>query len=363
MTIPGNINEFLDLVRKSGVSADKPLEAHVEKLRASGALPAEPPKLAGVLVRDGYLTRFQAEQILQGKWRRFSIHKYQVLECLGTGGMGSVYLCQHKARRQIVAVKVLPRAGAADAAALGRFYRKARAASAFDHPNIVHAYDLDHDEGLHYLVMEYVDGSNLRDIVGKSGPMEVSRAAHYVRDAAVALEHIHRTGIVHRDIEPGNIILDRHGTVKIIDFGLALFFKDQDDMSTRVTINSLFPEQAIDSHGVDHRADIYSLGATFYFLLTGKPPLGEGTVGQKLMWLHRGQVKPLTTVRPDVPATLSAVVEKMMAKHPVQRYQSAQAVAGALAPWVRNPINPPLDIEMPQFCLAVSELLQRSRRP
>src|SRR5437879_9350094 len=144
-------------------------------LRAGGNLTAEPGKLAGILVRDGILTHFQAEQFLLGKWRRFTIGKYKVLERLGAGGMGSVYLCEHKLMRRRVAVKVLPTAKADDPAALERFQREARAVAALDHPNIVRAYDIDQDDELHFLVMEYVDGASFQDIIKKSG--QIGRAS------------------------------------------------------------------------------------------------------------------------------------------------------------------------------------------
>src|ERR1700686_4013012 len=143
---PVNMNEFLDLVRKSGVVDEKRLDAHVQKLQSGNLLPAEPSKVAGVLIRDGFLTHFQAENILLGKWRRFTIGKYKVLEKIGSGGMGQVYLCEHKLMRRRVAVKVLPTAKAADDAARERFYREARAVAALDHPNIVRAYDIDQDD-------------------------------------------------------------------------------------------------------------------------------------------------------------------------------------------------------------------------
>src|SRR5437763_318209 len=184
MPSPTTVNELLELVRKSGVVDEKRLTAHVERLRASGNLPPEPGRLAGVLVRDGVLTQFQAEQFLQGKWRRFTIGKYKVLERLGAGGMGSVYLCEHMLMRRRVAVKVLPASKAEDTASLERFYREARAVAALDHPNIVRAYDIDQDEQLHFLVMEHVDGANLQEVVKKSGPMDPVRAAHYIRQAA-----------------------------------------------------------------------------------------------------------------------------------------------------------------------------------
>ncbi len=191
MATPSNIAEFLDLVQKSGVVEDKRLTTYLDKLRASGTMPTEATPLASLLVRDGVLTHFQAEQFLQGKWQRFTIGKYKVLERLGSGGMGSVYLCEHKLMQRRVAVKVLPTAKAEDPASLDRFYREARAVAALDHPNIVRAYDIDQDEKLHFLVMEYVDGASLQEIIKKTGPMEVLRACHYIRQAALGLQHAH----------------------------------------------------------------------------------------------------------------------------------------------------------------------------
>jgi serine/threonine protein kinase len=168
MAVPASVDEFLDLVRKSGVADEKRLDTYLAKMRAD--MPADAPKAAGLLVHNGILTNFQAENILAGKWRRFSIGKYKVLERLGSGGFAQVYLCEHKLMRRRVAVKVLPIAKAKDSSALERFYREARAVAALDHPNIVHAYDIDQDEDLHFLVMEYVDGANLQEIVKRSGP-------------------------------------------------------------------------------------------------------------------------------------------------------------------------------------------------
>ena len=357
MPAPATNDEFLDLVRKSGVLDEKRLDAYLAKVAAANVIPPEPGKFAGLMVRDGILTHFQAEQFCQGKWRRFTIGRYKVLERLGAGGMGSVYLCEHKLMRRRVAVKVLPTAKADDPASLERFYREARAVAALDHPNIVRAYDIDQDDKLHFLVMEFVDGANFQEIVKRGGPMEVSRAAHYIRQAALGIQHAHEAaGIVHRDIKPGNILVDRNGIVKILDMGLARFFHDQDDILTKKydenvlgTADYLAPEQALDSHGVDIRADLYSLGATFYFVLTGRPPFAEGSVAQKLIWHQTRQPKPIRSIRPDVPAELAAVLEKAMAKDPAQRYQTPIAMAEALAPWTTTPIPPPPESEMPQL--------------
>jgi len=360
MPSPSTVDEFLDLVRKSEVVEEKKLAAYLDRLRAAGAPPAAPGALAGLLVRDGVLTQFQAEQILQGKWRRFTIGRYKVLERLGSGGMGSVYLCEHKLMRRRVAVKVLPTAKAEDQAALERFYREARAVAALDHPNIVRAYDIDQDDKLHFLVMEHVDGASLQEIVKKSGPLDPLRAAHYMRQAALGLQHAHeKAGLVHRDIKPGNILVDRSGIVKILDMGLARFFHDEDDILTRKydenvlgTADYLAPEQAIDSHSVDIRADVYSLGGTFYFCLTGRTPFSEGTVAQKLIWHQTRQPKAIKTFRQDVPEGLLVVLEKMMAKNVADRYQTPVEVAEALAPYTQTPIPPPPDSEMPQLSRA-----------
>jgi serine/threonine protein kinase len=360
MPRPATVAEFVELVRKSGVVEEKRLDAAMDKLRTGQEVPTEPGKLAGLLVRDGLLTLFQANQILDGKWRRFTIGKYKVLEQLGSGGMGSVYLCEHMLMRRRVAVKVLPTAKAEDPASLERFYREARAVAALDHPNIVRAYDIDQSEKLHFLVMEYVDGSSFQEIVKRSGPLDMVRAAHYIRQAALGLQHAHEAaGLVHRDIKPGNILVDRNGIVKVLDMGLARFFHDEEDILTKKydenvlgTADYLAPEQALDSHNVDIRADIYSLGATFYFCLTGRTPFAEGTVAQKLIWHQTRQPKPLKTIRADVDEGIVAVIEKMMAKDPAQRYQSPLEVAEALSPWTRASIPPPLETEMPRLSLA-----------
>jgi serine/threonine protein kinase len=356
MAAPATTEEFIDLVRRSGVSDEKRLDAYTQQLRSASNLPDSPGKAAGLLVQEGLLTHFQAEQILMGKWRRFTIGKYKVLERLGSGGMGSVYLCEHRFMRRRVAVKVLPAAKAEDQASLERFYREARAAAALDHPNIVRAYDIDQDENLHFLVMEYVDGASLQEVIKKFGPMNFLYAAHYARQAAIGLQHAHEAGLVHRDIKPGNVLIDRTGTIKVLDMGLARFFHDEEDILTKKydesvlgTADYLAPEQALDSHGVDIRADIYSLGATVYFCLTGQPPFNEGTVAQKLIWHQTRQPKPVRSYRADVPEGLAQIIDRMMTKDRARRFQTPAQVVDALAPWTAKPIQPPPDAWMPRL--------------
>jgi serine/threonine protein kinase len=359
MPAPATAAELLDLIQRSGVADEPKLRAAVQKFNQSSPSPNDPAKLAGVLVAEGVLTYFQAEQLLQGKYKRFTIGKYKVLEKLGAGGMAQVFLCEHKLMRRRVAIKVLPTAKAEDESSLQRFYREARAVAAVDHPNIVRAYDIDQDENLHFLVMEYVDGTNLQELVKKFGPLDVLRTCHYVYGASVGLQHAHEMGLVHRDVKPGNILIDRAGVVKILDMGLARFFHDDEDALTKKydenvlgTADYLAPEQALDSHTVDIRADIYSLGATFYYLLTGSAPFPEGSVAQKLIWHQNRQPRQLKSLRPEVPNEIVAIVEKMMAKKPSARYQTPAEVMAALGSWVATPISPPADHEMPQLSLA-----------
>jgi serine/threonine protein kinase len=359
MPAPATVDEFVDLIRKSAVLEDARLANYFDRLRNDPTTPRDISSIAGLFVRDGLLTFFQAEQFLQGKWKRFTIGKYKVLEKLGSGGMGQVFLCEHKLMRRRVAVKVLPTQKASDPSSLDRFYREARAVAALDHPNIVRAYDIDQDENLHFLVMEYVDGSSFQEMVRKTGPMNPTRACHYIYWAAVGLHHAHSQMLIHRDIKPGNILVDRIGIVKILDLGLARFFNDDNDDLTKKyeesvlgTADYLAPEQAVDSHTVDGRADIYSLGATFYFLLTGQPPFAEGTVAQKLLWHQSKNPRPVREVRADVPESVALVVAKMMAKNPGDRYQTPGELAQALLPFTQTPIPPPPDEEMPHLSVA-----------
>jgi serine/threonine protein kinase len=357
MSVPSTADQFLELVRKSGLLDPQQFQACLQRRRA-GAVPEAADVLADALVRNGLLTRFQVAQLLQGKWRNFILSgKYKVLGPLGSGGMGHVYLCEHQIMRRRVAVKVLPlRSG--DTAALERFHREARAVAQLKHNNIVGGYDIDRDGKLHFLVMEYIDGSTFQKIVRQGGPMDPLRAAHYIRQAALGLQHAHEAGLVHRDIKPSNLLLDRTGTLKVLDMGLARFFHEEaDDLSKRHgespvgTMDYMAPEQEINSHQVDIRADIYSLGATFYFLLAGHSPFREGTAQPKQMRHQLEQPRPIRYIRRDVPEGLEAIIDRMMAKEPAMRYQTPADVAETLVAWTRTPIPPPPREEMPELVM------------
>lgn len=362
MSAPASVEDLLQLVRKSGMVDDARLNTYLQN-RAGTYDPANSHAFADSMVKDGVITEFQKEQFMLGKWRGFTIGKYKLLERVGVGGMGQVFLGEHMFMKRRVAIKVLPPAKAEQPSALGRFYREARAAGSLEHPNIVRTHDIDQDGNLHFIVMEYVDGTNLLDMVRKHGVLEPGRAASYMRQIADGLEYAFRNGIVHRDVKPGNILVDRQGLAKILDMGLARFYRDSTDMLTVKyddkivlgTADYVAPEQVANSHEVDVRADIYALGASFYFILAGHPPFPTGTVSQKLLWHRTKDPTPLREIRPDIPQGLAELIAKMMVKDPNERFQTPAAVAAALAPWVPANVPPPPVHEMPLFCPAVAE--------
>jgi eukaryotic-like serine/threonine-protein kinase len=363
MSAPASVEELLQLIRKSGMVDEGRLTGYLQRRNKGRGIPSDPREAADSMVADGILTNFQSEQFLLGKWRGFTIGKFKLLERVGVGGMGQVFLCEHMFMKRRVAIKVLPPAKAEQPAALGRFYREARAAGSLEHPNIVRTHDIDQDGNLHFIVMEYVDGSNLLEIVKKFGPMNITRALFYTRQVASGLDFAFRSGLIHRDVKPGNILIDRRGNARVLDMGLARFFKDQSDMLTVKyddkivlgTADYVAPEQVANSHAVDVRADVYALGATLYFLLAGHPPFPTGTVSQKLLWHRTKEPTPIRQIRPEVPEEVAAIVTRMMAKDPNVRFQSPGEVAVALAPYVPASCPPPAAAEMPMLCPAVME--------
>jgi serine/threonine-protein kinase len=297
--------------------------------------------VADSLVRLGLLTRWQADRLLEGRHKGFFLGKYKLLDHLGTGGMSSVFLAEHVLMQRRVAIKVLPKDRVADSSYLARFHREAQAAAALDHRNIVRAYDVDNEGSTHYLVMEYIEGRNLHYVVKEDGPLEYALAADYIRQAAEGLAHAHQAGLIHRDVKPANLLVDRKNVIKLLDLGLARFTDDgktsltvKFDENVLGTADYLAPEQALNSHAADARADIYGLGCSFYYLLTGHPPFPDGTLPQRLV-MHQRQAPPSILLdRPDAPAELVAVCMKMMAKRPDDRYQSAEEVAKVLGQWL-----------------------------
>ena len=354
--------DLIALIRKSNLVDEPRLQTFLQSLEAQGVVPSSVKELGDRLIAAGVLTPFQVNQLMRGKWKGFVISgKYRLLDLLGAGGMGRVFLCEHIRMRRLVALKMLPDHQVTTPGAIERFDREARAVAALNHPNIVQAYDVDQDGKAHFLVMEHVEGITLEELVRKIGPLHPVRAANYIAQCALGLQHAYEAaGLIHRDIKPANLLLDRAGNIKILDMGLARFFHDHNDALTQKydeknilgTADYISPEQALDSHGVDHRADIYSLGATLYYLLTGGPPFPDGSVPQKLMWHQMKEPLPVEAVRPEVPPEMGRIVQKMMAKDREARFQSHLEVAMALEFWAHQPIDPPAESEMPQRQLA-----------
>ena len=341
-TAPVAAADFVALVQKSGLLSAAQLE---DFLKRNSPLPESPKQLAQQFIKEGLLTRFHAAHLLSGKHRGFILGQYKILQQIGAGGMGVIFLGEHVGMGRKVAIKVLPASRAADRESLERFYREARVVAALDHPNIVRAYDANKSANdVHFLVMEYIEGESLEERVRRKGPLPPQEAASFISQAAAGLQHAHETGLVHRDIKPHNLLLDKNGVIKVLDMGLARFFDDPNDALTREladgavigTADYISPEQAVDSHDVDIRADIYSLGCTFYFLLVGSPPFGESSVTQKLLAHHMKDPTAIHALRPEVPEAMSAVIARMMAKQPDDRYQTPADVIETLAPWT-NP--------------------------
>ena len=338
---PRSPAELLELIQKSGIASADRLAAAVPD---PSSLPPEPRKAASVLIQKGIITRFQAEQLLQGRHKGFVLGPHVVLDLLGRGGMGAVYLAEHQDLHRKVAIKVMVSPADEDQRlANERFLREARSAAALDHPNIVRIFDVARHKGTPYLAMEYVDGETLQQILDREGHMPVATAADAVAQAAAGLQHAHERGFVHRDIKPGNLIRDRFGSVKILDMGLARSFEDPNHKLTETldsgavvgTADYISPEQALNAPNIDIRADIYSLGATLFTLVAGRTPF-EGNTTQKLLNHQLKSAPRLTAVDSTVPEMLSNIVAKMMAKKAIERYQTPADVIAALSPWLGN---------------------------
>jgi eukaryotic-like serine/threonine-protein kinase len=343
MKVPATASEFLGLLRKSGLVSEAKFAALFPD---SNRLPADPRACAVGLIKRGLLTQYQAQMLLAGKSRGFIIGPYMIQNPIGEGGMGIVYLARHTALGRKVALKVLPGEHARDQLALDRFLREARSAAALDHPNIIRLYDIGQGAGIHYLVMEYVDGTNVQAMLTKTGHLSYVQAARYAAQAASALEHAHQKGLVHRDVKPGNLMVTKDGTVKILDMGLTRSVRNEQDNLTGLlnqsqvtgTPDFMSPEQLL-GEPVDARSDVYSLGATLYALLTGRPPF-TGTTTQKMAQHQmRDPAELVHTLREKAPLKMADVVVKMMAKRKEDRYQSAKEVVKALKPWLTAPAD------------------------
>jgi serine/threonine protein kinase len=333
----------------------------------------ESKAFADELVHRGWLTEYQSDQILKGKAKELAIGPYRILQLLGEGGMGHVFKALHRRLYRMVALKVIRQDRLSrDSEVVRRFQREAQAAAQLSHPNVVLIYDADEVDNKHFITMEYVEGVDLARLVKDKGALSVARSCEYVRQAALGLQHAHERGLIHRDIKPSNLLVTRqaakpylmqvgqaaeagsdsasrflaahdsgaegYGVVKILDMGLARLHTPTatgDSFQTEAgvvmgTPDFIAPEQARNPRGVDHRADIYSLGCTLYFLLTGRAPFTEGGSIEKMLAHQMDDPTPIEQIRQDVPPHIHAIIRKMMAKRPSDRFESAQHVADAL---------------------------------
>ncbi len=385
-------NELLSfLVKNQFLSSSQ-----VDTVSKESQLFSSTVQLCTHLTSRGWLTPYQQTQILSSQHDRLILGQYRIMEPLGEGGMGLVFKAKQAKLDRLVALKIIrPQILASRPEILSRFNREARAIAQVNHPNIVILFDADEVEGTHYIAMEYVEGQTLEGLVRAGGPMGFKQSCDYIRQSALGLQHAYEVGLVHRDIKPSNILvaqknspeaggssiklrrpalvtiqqkeqviagtittptklLGSWGQVKILDMGLARLTDGPDEDNaprsdvtplTRAgallgTPDFIAPEQARDARKVDHRADIYSLGCTLYYLLTGRPPFAGGTDVQKLLRHVNEKPFPIEELRPGIPTALSSVLNKMLEKKPEDRFQTPSLLANALEAIIVGSITP-----------------------
>lgn len=347
------ISDFWDTLVKSELLSREQL-AEVVDLARQAPPGTSAVQMAQALLRKNYLTRFQAERLLEGRHRGFQIGDYRLLEVLGAGGMGWMYLSRHIPTGKMVALKVLSDRHKHDTAMRARFQLEARVGMELDHPRVVKTEKLDHVDDLYgaidYVVMEFVEGINLQECIDRQGVLTPAQACDIICQLADALNYAHKQGMVHRDIKPANVLIKKDGTIKLLDFGLALIDRknrreeDQDEFSLAMifgqdclgTDDYIAPEQTKDSRHVDGRADQYSLGCTMYFLLTGKVPYPLKNVSQKLEAHRTAPPVDPRERNPSVPEDVANIMLRMMAKNPEDRFPSMLDVQKALAPFAKR---------------------------
>lgn len=343
--------EFLALLKKSRLFSNGQLEATVQRHGLAALL--TPEAAADALVAHGQLTRYQANRLLAGSRRGLFIDDYKIVEILGFGGMGYLYAAEDLKNGWKVALKVLSDRHRHDGGMLSRFRLEAEAGLKLNHPNILRTKALHSSEDIygvmHYMVLELVKGISLQELLAiRRRTLAWRQACDVILQAAAGLHHAHEQGLVHRDVKPDNMLIRADGTIKVLDFGLAMIERSEAEYSMAMiqgqdclgTADYISPEQSRDSLHVDRRADIYSLGCTFYAILTGRPPFSGKTVVEKLTGHRKEKATPIHELNPAVPERLSKIIQKMMAKHPENRFQTAAELIRFLEPLAeRQPID------------------------
>ncbi|MEQ8786834.1 MAG: serine/threonine-protein kinase [Pirellulaceae bacterium] len=339
--MPGDVQQLLKDIAQFGLFPPSTVDNLLARLEEHER-PRTGNDLLALLEARKYLTRWQAAQLAGGGGQMLVLDDYVLLDRIGAGGMGEVFKAEHRRMERVVALKLLRPDGLASKESLERFLQEMRAAARLVHANIVTAYDAGEAEGLHFLVMEFVDGCDLA-VLSRQRQLTVEEVGDYIAQAARGLQFAHEKGVVHRDIKPGNLLLSSDGVVKILDMGIARVDRQaphhgEDETETQLTqagavmgtVDFMAPEQAMNLRNADARSDIYSLGCTLYYLLAGKPAYHGETVVEKI-FAHRDIAVPLLReTRHDAPAALDAVCSRMMAKDPDQRYQTMGEVVAAL---------------------------------
>lgn len=310
--------------------------------RLMGLLATLPHEQAGelsslchYLQKEQLLTAYQAGHVLEGRGEGLIVGQYVVLDEIGHGSVGMVYKARHRIMGRLAALKVFtPEAD--DCENQTRFMREIQATAQLDHPNLIKAYEAGEHHGAYFLAMELVDGQNLQEKVVRHGPAPLDVALHCHLEAAIGLAYAHSLGMIHRDVKPGNIMLGKDGRVRVLDLGLVKFMKGFSNLATsmdgsvRGTAAYMAPEQAISIRNADHRSDIYSLGSSLYFVLTGQPMYPEKTIMQQLLAHQKKAIPSLLAMLPDLPPYLDSLYQRMVAKDPQDRPESMQAVVDGL---------------------------------
>jgi len=333
------VSEFLDRLTRSGVLSPSVLEDVSATIQMD--CNRDTKALAEKLVEQRILTEWQTRVLSGNEDGTLSIGEYVIQEHIGDGGMGRVYKARNRQTGDIVALKLLNPQAASDESAVRRFQREIETASRLKHPNIVATLGSGEQNGQQFLVMEFVDGHDLATLVRDTAELPVQTAVDCILRSAKGLAYSHAEQIVHRDIKPSNLLLSHSGEIRVLDMGLARISTSSepgDLAQTQITrtgsimgtVDFMAPEQALNPKTADGRADIYSLGCTLFFLLTGKKPFTGSTVMEVLVAHRENPIPSLISVRKDIPESLEAVYRKMVAKDPADRYQSMREVVTAL---------------------------------
>lgn len=347
MQVPVAAQNFFDLLEKSELFSRSQIGKLREKLKIPDTATAH--DTAKHLVRGHVLTPFQAERLLEGRYRGLVIDGYRIREMLGFGGMGCVFIAEDPNEDRKVAIKVLSTEHSLDAGMLARMKLEATAGMRLNHPNIIRTYRIDSTGAVNYLVMELFRGISLHELVALFGPLKWPVVCDIGLQIAEALKAAHAQGIIHRDVKPANLLINNDGAARILDFGLAMMtdVPDEEFSLSMVfghdclgTPDYIAPEQTLDSRRVDARADIYSLGATLYVALTAHVPFPEKSNKAKLEAHRSKTARNVCQLKPDIPAEIGAIIAKMMEKDPAKRYRNADELIAALKPYAtRTPIK------------------------